>query len=361
MKNKQLLYRYYRVMSSPLGSRIAILIAIILKPILRFDPITLKLLKRLIEKKFFISYFCILSLHLPERLILKNFGGINRVSVEMTKDELEVMYSHLKRRSEQYPENPHLKQQLAILAAAMGKREEAATIIESFMVQSIHTTKSIDTTMAEQALLAFKAACDKADLPFFLCSGTLLSAVRDRKFFSWDYDLDVGFFDTQERINERVCALFAQHPDFLVFEEYCYEHKILLVFKDTIKIDVFIHYTTDDAMVAHGARESLVWKNKPFELVKKPFLGTEFLMPADHEAYLVENYINWKSPSLFYSFLADTPNLSIRACDENFTTLVSDMARALHMPKKDRAHIEQLAALLKQHYGITFPQLPLKE
>ena len=43
---------------------------------------------------------------------------------------------------------------------------------------------------ATDQLLEIKRIFDSLGKPFWLIAGTLLAAVRDKEFFSWDHDMD---------------------------------------------------------------------------------------------------------------------------------------------------------------------------
>ena len=45
-----------------------------------------------------------------------------------------------------------------------------------------------------KVLVAFAEICDKHDIKWWLCSGTLLGAARHKGFIPWDDDMDVTMF-----------------------------------------------------------------------------------------------------------------------------------------------------------------------
>lgn len=54
-----------------------------------------------------------------------------------------------------------------------------------------------------EALKEFREALDSVDFPYFIDTGTLLGAVRDKKFIAWDNDIDFGSVrtpDTHEKL-----------------------------------------------------------------------------------------------------------------------------------------------------------------
>jgi hypothetical protein len=48
------------------------------------------------------------------------------------------------------------------------------------------------------ALLEFRTVLEKIDFPYFIDTGTLLGAVRDKRFIPWDNDIDFGTVKTDD-------------------------------------------------------------------------------------------------------------------------------------------------------------------
>lgn len=67
-----------------------------------------------------------------------------------------------------------------------------------------------------KALVAFAEICEKHDIKWWLCSGTLLGAARHKGFIPWDDDLDVSMFRKDYRKLRKVLAKMDS-------EEYFYQ------------------------------------------------------------------------------------------------------------------------------------------
>ena len=67
-----------------------------------------------------------------------------------------------------------------------------------------------------KALVAFAEICEKHDIKWWICSGTLLGAARHKGFIPWDDDMDVTMYEEDFRKLEKVLVE-------LDSEEYFYQ------------------------------------------------------------------------------------------------------------------------------------------
>lgn len=165
---------------------------------------------------------------------------------------------------------------------------------------------------AELALIHLKDILDKANIPFFLISGTLLGCVRDKSILPYDKDLDVGVWEgeiSRDELN-RICEISG------CFEVASNKDKLIkLKHINGTFIDVFIHY--DHGGKVYHQTSKLFWVNETFELKSHYFLGRDFLIPADYNKYLIENYgLSWMTPQPSFDSTFDTPNAIIASNHE---------------------------------------------
>lgn len=160
---------------------------------------------------------------------------------------------------------------------------------------------------AGQALTHLKTILDRANVPFFLISGTLLGCIRDNGILPHDKDLDVGVWEDsidRDTLN-RICELSG------CFEVASNKDKLIkLKHINGTFIDIFIHYYKDGKV--YHKTSKLFWWNKPFDLKTYTFLNQEFLIPNNYKEYLDENYgSTWTVPEPTFDSTFDTPNAVI--------------------------------------------------
>lgn len=92
---------------------------------------------------------------------------------------------------------------------------------------------------AAKALSDLKRYLDKAQIPFFLISGTLLGCIRENKLLGHDKDIDIGVWEDQTL--ENLQDIFRKSGCFYTLPIYSPD---ILVIRHVngITIDIFIHY-----------------------------------------------------------------------------------------------------------------------
>ena len=166
------------------------------------------------------------------------------------------------------------------------------------------TSSGFTIADASKALHDLKTALEKEHIEFFLVSGTLLGAVREKSILGHDKDIDVGVWDTTPKENVIVAL---QKSGLFYISKSRSEHTLRVRHINGIPIDIFYHYKQGD-QVWHGGVK-LNWFNKIFDLEIYRFLGQDYLIPSDYNQYLVENYgQDWRTPKKQFDSAIDTPN-----------------------------------------------------
>lgn len=160
---------------------------------------------------------------------------------------------------------------------------------------------------AAKALSDLKKYLDKAQIPFFLISGTLLGCIRENKLLGHDKDIDIGVWEDQTL--ENLQDIFRKSGCFYTLP--IYSPDILVVrHVNGITIDIFIHYREQNDYWHAGKKTK--WHNTPFELIQYIFLGETYLIPRNYDLYLRENYgDDWQTPKINFDSMLDTPNIEI--------------------------------------------------
>ncbi|HEX8233205.1 MAG TPA: hypothetical protein VF559_07670 [Caulobacteraceae bacterium] len=159
---------------------------------------------------------------------------------------------------------------------------------------------------AKRALLDLKADLSSQGVEFFLISGTLLGCVREGRILGHDKDIDVGLAPGLDK--EKVVSALAGGGRFKLKPE---QAPVLLRAQHPggVTIDLFLHWE-EDGKLLHGGQKA-VWWNSPFMLQETEFLGEAFMIPADHDLYLTENYGDWRTPAPEFETFVDTPNMVV--------------------------------------------------
>lgn len=159
---------------------------------------------------------------------------------------------------------------------------------------------------ARQALLDLRSDLSRADVKFFLVSGTLLGCVREGNILGHDKDIDVGVMEDVDF--EKVRSSLTGTGRFVPLPVIT--KRILRVrHANGVMIDIFFHWVENGRMYHEGQKTR--WWNTPFELVERDFLGERFLVPNDADRYLTENYGDWRTPVADFETFCDTPNMEI--------------------------------------------------
>ena len=140
----------------------------------------------------------------------------------------------------------------------------------------------------------------------FLAYGTLLGWARENDFIPGDVDIDVGIF--ADELGADAIAVCLSRAGFTITRRAhpaCPDVIKSRHVKTGIDFDVVIFIRTPAAFHTHwhqwGERVRRV--RQPFELRPAEFHGVELFVPDPPEAFLDQNYGDWRTPSEFYHFL----------------------------------------------------------
>jgi hypothetical protein len=178
------------------------------------------------------------------------------------------------------------------------------------------------TASAAYATLIREAQIAGCEL--FPISGTLLGFVRENDFLKHDYDLDLGVmndacpdsFTTLVRNLSRnpdikfvravtaTNALAALNPELRAASRIPLKTKV--VFSSGVVADIMNHVPHESSFY-HGSKKNL-WRNSSFTLLRGHPKGRGASFPDNCEAYLAENYGDWRVPKVDYVYFLDTPN-----------------------------------------------------
>ncbi len=153
---------------------------------------------------------------------------------------------------------------------------------------------AIDKTIATKNLLDFKQILEKHGLTFFLMHGTLLGAIRDNDFISYDIDIDTCIMD-EETLIELIPALAEAGLLLCRFEK----HVIYSFIRDNVYIDVYIVNQLEGLIKPFYVR--YLYRIIPRKYFvghhSMTFIGEEFRIP-NHAIRMLEFWYgkNWQIP-----------------------------------------------------------------
>ena len=162
------------------------------------------------------------------------------------------------------------------------RKKRRTILVEAFIPREMEVCK--------RNLIDVKELLDDLHIDFWLMYGTLLGVVRDKAFIEHDTDIDIGLYDENKYLMERVVLALKEKGFELIRTNY--DDNIVTVIRNDEYVD-FMFYKRD---------------NLPFKNFKKQsFLGTKFMIPENSEQLFRDWYgEEWKLPvrekhaTLFY-------------------------------------------------------------
>ena len=202
-----------------------------------------------------------------------------------------------------------------------------------------------DHSRAMEVLMEMKDIFERNGKRFFLSSGTLLGAIREKDFISNDYDIDLGVFPEEASIDE--CEKIMENSNFLIVSKVPY--LLTLMHEPTdISVEIFTYELVGKTRTCRT--EIHQWWYRDFNLVPYEFHGEEFYIPDDVDTHLMENFGNWRKKTLFYDFSYDCPNRTYTQSFEALFYLFDRTNRAF--ARGWRYHAQQGAQALRDFFDL---------
>jgi len=165
----------------------------------------------------------------------------------------------------------------------------------------------LNRKIAKQNLLEVKRILDKYKIRFWLNTGTLLGAMREKDFILWDHDIDLRIKVTEWKDIAQKAFQKAGFKCRLVHPPYALEMPIIKYLQltriDSCPINLaFAHYyRPDDVYITWAKKPDNIGNLTPAHFYRHDefikFLGTKFLVPYKSVSFLVRVYgQRWKTP-----------------------------------------------------------------
>jgi tetratricopeptide (TPR) repeat protein len=159
------------------------------------------------------------------------------------------------------------------------------------------------------ALRAVMRCLDAAGIEAFLTGGTLLGAMRDSQFITFDKDLDFGVRGTVTLAD--LSRALAADSDFELSGHY--EDDALLIayfWRGKVAIDFFRFFFESDRVWCgfYLGGHLMKWLHTPFDLVEFKWQDVTVKIPADSGRFLTEVYGDWRTPKPYFGLFA-SPNI----------------------------------------------------
>lgn len=212
--------------------------------------------------------------------------------------------------------------------------EDAIELWKSFIRKTVNneatfpsntSQKKFTSDNASKALIDLNIIFSTAGIDFFLVSGTLLGCIRENKLLGHDKDIDVGVWSD---IQTDKIITHVKKSGLFYIQASRSDLALRIKHVNGTAIDIFLHFREDDNYWHGGSK--LKWNNTPFTLIKHNFLGKDFLIPAEYDLYLTENYGDWKIEKSNFDSAFDTPNATILNHYEMIVHTYKSLAVSIH-------------------------------
>lgn len=161
--------------------------------------------------------------------------------------------------------------------------------------------------VALNCLLDVNLIMYRFDMPHFLTGGTLLGAVRDKNFISWDKDIDLGFF-ARHYTDLKPWYLILKQLEYLGFNITKFNEYVITLDRGC-RVDLFPFYEDGkDFFVKWGVGKLVFPATSLNELTTIEFKGHTFPIPQYSGNFLKAQYGDWSVPKKDFETVRDSFN-----------------------------------------------------
>jgi tetratricopeptide (TPR) repeat protein len=204
------------------------------------------------------------------------------------------------------------KQDFRTATAELSHALDALTTNDECMPNGVISESEIPSYPVQGYPDALRAAVKKLSahgIEATLICGTLIGAMREKDFFSFDKDIDLGIDGSVTPA--QLDAMFGDDPDFSRLSSLG-DDEILCsyAFRGTVAIDFFrIFHEPDRTWYGlHWHGEIIKWVHRPFTTRDFFWQGVNVKIPDDADRFLTECYGDWRTPDPFFAAWA-SPNM----------------------------------------------------
>jgi len=265
-----------------------------------------------------------------------------------------LLLSEMLSKTEEGPVSDDIRMQILRLKNCQPDNEEMIAFCNHIINQAlesktINEASSISTALRQngkKALVSLKQIFDSQGKRFFLSSGTLLGAIREKDFIGGDLDIDLGVF-ADEISKDELKKMFVGSGFYL---DRDFEHELGFLSGDGVLVEFFFCERDAEHVIMRSYGQTHEWLFSPFELISHEFLGHQFLIPDNYEKHLRENFGNWEDKTIFFNWAFDVPCSRYGSGFESLVFLAINFRTALE--RGDRYLVEKTALDIKEQFGI---------
>lgn len=210
-------------------------------------------------------------------------------------------------------EKAHLT--LGMIALKNGALEESKKSLQAAITSAMQRPQSIyrqpprpiTVYKARQALLEAHQCLQEANIPFFLCSGTLLGIVRGGDILEYDKDMDIGVPAHIDR-QQALAALIAHgqfklgNPELASAENWNWNFCVVHT-ETNIALDLFFYHPDGTHFLCglNTKPNPILSRPRKFKTETLTWHNIEWQIPSPPEQYLSDFYgEEWRIPDPFF-------------------------------------------------------------